>query len=156
MGRQQLKHTEVGCSVLITLADGQGAAEVNCASPAMEEERGGIPFVPLMRCYLHYSFTSGLCPCPHLFTCWWIFMCLCLKYYQWISLSSYKVLHCSIFQGDGSHSAALAVCHKKAVPWFLRSQRETRRLCKACLMWVRVVSVLLIPASSKSKADSFL
>lgn len=76
--------------------------------------------------------------------------------YQWISLSSYKVLHCSIFQGDGSHSAALAVCYKKAVPWFLGSQRETWRLCKACLMWVCIVSVLLIPASSESKADSFL
>lgn len=76
--------------------------------------------------------------------------------YQWISLSSYKVLHCSVFQRDGSHSAALTICYKKAVPWFLRSQRETRRLCEACFMWVCVVSVLFISTPSESKADSFL
>lgn len=47
MCRQQLKHIEVGCSVLIALARGQGTAEVNCASPATEEEGGGISFMPL-------------------------------------------------------------------------------------------------------------
>jgi len=76
--------------------------------------------------------------------------------YQWISLSSYKVLHGSVFQRDGSHSAALTIHYEKAVPRFLGSQRETRRLCEACLMRVRVVSVLFISTPSESKADSFL
>lgn len=76
--------------------------------------------------------------------------------YQWISLSSYKVFHCSVFQRDGSHGAALTVRHKKAVPWLFRSQRETWGLCKACLMWVCIVPVLFISTPSKSKADSFL
>lgn len=76
--------------------------------------------------------------------------------YQWISLSSYKVFHCSVFQRDGSHGAALAIRYKKAVPWFLSSQRKTRRLRKACLVWVCVVSVLFVPTPSESKADSFL
>jgi len=47
----KLKHAEVGRSVFIALAGGQGAAEVNRASPATEEEGGGIPFVPLTGCY---------------------------------------------------------------------------------------------------------
>lgn len=43
---QQLKHSEVGCRVLITLALGQGVVEVNCVSPVKEEE-GGISSKPL-------------------------------------------------------------------------------------------------------------
>lgn len=76
--------------------------------------------------------------------------------YQWISLSSYKVLHCSVFQRDCSHGAALTIRYKKAVPRFLGSQRETWRLCKACLVRVGVVSVLFISTPSKSKTGSFL
>lgn len=72
MCRQQLKRAEVGCSVLITLAGGQGAAEVNCASPATAEEGGGIPSVPLMRCSRPRSFISELCPRPRVSTCRWI------------------------------------------------------------------------------------
>ena len=41
-----------------------------------------------------------------------------------VSLSSHEGSHCSVFQRDGSHRAALAVCHEQAAPGVLCGQRQ--------------------------------
>lgn len=76
--------------------------------------------------------------------------------YQWVSLSSYKVLHRAVLERDGSHGAALTVGHEQAAPGLLWGQGQPRGLGKPCLVWVSIVPVLLIPAPSKAKTHSFL
>lgn len=76
--------------------------------------------------------------------------------YHGIPFSSYEGLHGAVAQRDRPHGAALTVGHEQAAPGVPRGQGEARRLGKARLVRVCVISVLFVSTASEPEAGSFL